>query len=68
MEEHIICPCCGNKIVVSLDDGKLSVFFNAENQEELQKVLSQNGIELGTMKGGEKTNGKYSFLQLKSFT
>lgn len=57
MEEHIICPCCGNKIVVSLDDGKVSVFFNAESQDELQEKLSLKGIELGNMKGGEKING-----------
>jgi predicted nucleic-acid-binding Zn-ribbon protein len=53
MENYIICPCCGNKIRVLFEGGKLSVFFDAENQDKLQEILSSNCIELGIVKGGE---------------
>jgi hypothetical protein len=53
MEEYIICPCCKKKIRLLEQDGKLAVFFVTQNQEKLRKVLSDNGIEIGTLKGGE---------------
>jgi len=54
MNDYIICPCCGKRIRVLFEDGKLSVFFDEENQNELRKILSLSGIELGIVKGGEK--------------
>lgn len=53
MENYIVCPCCGNKIRVLCEDGKVTVFFVAQNQDELLEKLLLKGIELGIMKGGE---------------
>jgi hypothetical protein len=54
MENYIECPCCGNKIRISYDDGKISVFFIAENQENLHDILQSKNIELGSKDGGDE--------------
>jgi len=50
MVEYITnCPCCNRqfKIIIS-DSGEIStVFFNAQNEEELQELLQEKGIEFG---------------------
>lgn len=53
MENYIICPCCSKKIRVLLEDGKLTVFFDAENQDDLLEVLSEKSIELADLIGGD---------------
>ena len=46
------CPCCGNRIVVALDEGV--TVSGVVSHEEAASVASQYGIELGALKGGEK--------------
>lgn len=53
MENYIICPCCGNKMRVLCEDGKLTVFFVAENQDDLLEVLQSKNIELAISNGGD---------------
>lgn len=57
MEYELDCPCCNEPILIVINnDGKPSVFFNvqkAQNEEEIQKILSDKGIEFGVVKGGE---------------
>ena len=57
MQEYIKCPCCGNQIRVLCEDGVTTVFFDVQNQEELQKKIIEMGIELGLVNGGETING-----------
>ena len=53
MENFIICPCCGRKINIMVEDGKTAVFFVAQNQDELQSVLREKGVELALLEGGD---------------
>lgn len=57
MEYELDCPCCNEPILIVINnDGESSVLCNvqkAQNEEELQKILSDKGIEFGVVKGGE---------------
>lgn len=48
MIKEIVCPCCNNKIKLLIQDGNvITVFFDAQNQEELNQLLYEKGIEFG---------------------
>lgn len=51
MYKIITCPCCGKEILIN-DDGS-TVFFNAQNQSKIDKLLEEKGVEFGEVKGGE---------------
>jgi len=54
MKQYIRCPCCGNQICILFKDGnEFTIFFDTQNQVELQKRLADNGIELGVPIGGD---------------
>ncbi len=52
-ELKVRCPCCGRHFILSVIVD--SPIVEAEDQKEVARIASDFGIELGCMKGGEKT-------------
>lgn len=49
----INCPCCNRQLKIIIDDsGILTVFFNDQNEEEIEILLQSKGIYFGC-KGGD---------------
>lgn len=51
-EFEVCCPCCGRHFVLSITVGSTAV--EVSNQNDMVRIASDLGIELGAMKGGEE--------------
>lgn len=53
IEYKINCPCCNRQLKILVDDSGIStVFFNDQNQEEIEILLQEKSIYFGC-KGGD---------------
>lgn len=51
-ELRVKCPCCGRHLVLSITVD--SVAAEVIDQNDMVRIASDLGIELGAMKGGEE--------------
>ena len=51
-ELKVKCPCCGRQLVLSITVD--SVAAEVIDQNDMVRIASDLGIELGAMKGGEE--------------
>lgn len=50
MEHRLICPCCGNPLIVHLDKDSFPVLINTKYSE--YEDIQAHGLEFGLKEGG----------------